>query len=100
MRRSKDLKRCVLRKGQAALFNLIGDVSGEARTMERAFGLHASALAEAIPLIREKPQPLNRLTSGETHHSGFRRSTDLHRAGVRAGKRLSKEQASGTSECA
>ncbi len=36
-----------LRKGQAAVFNLTQDIRGEARIVERAFGLGASALAEA-----------------------------------------------------
>ena len=40
-----------LRKGQTAIFNLTGDVRGEARIVERAFGIGASMLAEAISLI-------------------------------------------------
>ena len=42
-----------LRKGQAAIFNLTRDISGEARIVERAFGLGASALAEAVAAIGE-----------------------------------------------
>ena len=42
-----------LRKGQAAIFNLTGDIRGEARVVERAFGLGPSALTETIALIGE-----------------------------------------------
>jgi hypothetical protein len=37
-----------LRKGQASVFNLTRDIRGEPRIVERAFGLGASILAEAI----------------------------------------------------
>ncbi len=37
-----------LRKGQASAFNLTRDIRGEARIVERVFGLGASALAEAV----------------------------------------------------
>ena len=40
-----------LRKGQARAFNITRDIRGEARLVERAFGLGASPLAEAIQLI-------------------------------------------------
>ena len=40
-----------LRKGQAAIFNLTGDVRGEARLVERAFGIGSTALAEAVILL-------------------------------------------------
>jgi hypothetical protein len=40
-----------LRKGQAAIFNLTGDVRGEARIVERAFGIGSSALSEAVILL-------------------------------------------------
>jgi IS6 family transposase len=43
-----------LRKGQAALFNLTQDIGGEARIVERAFGIGASALAEAVAVMGEK----------------------------------------------
>ena len=43
-----------LRKGQASAFNLTRDIRGEARIVERAFGLGASALAEAVPLPDER----------------------------------------------
>ncbi len=43
-----------LRKGQAATFNLTHDICGEARLVERAFGIGASALAEAIAVFGEK----------------------------------------------
>ncbi|MGC1968108.1 MAG: IS6 family transposase, partial [Candidatus Acidiferrales bacterium] len=42
-----------LRKGQAALFNFTRDICGEARIVERAFGLGASAISEAVALIGE-----------------------------------------------
>ena len=40
-----------LRKGQARASNVTGDICGEARIVERAFGLGTSALAEAVQLI-------------------------------------------------
>jgi hypothetical protein len=40
-----------LRKGQATIFNLTQDIRGEARIVERAFGIGANALAEAVALI-------------------------------------------------
>jgi transposase-like protein len=43
-----------LRKGQAAVFNLTQDIRGEARIVERAFGLGACALAKAVALIGEQ----------------------------------------------
>ena len=43
-----------LRKGQAAIFNLTQDIRGEARIVERAFGLGASMLAEAVAVIGEQ----------------------------------------------
>lgn len=43
-----------LRKGQAALFNLIGDARGEARLVERAFGLGTCAPGEVVQLIDEQ----------------------------------------------
>jgi IS6 family transposase len=43
-----------LRKGQAAIFNLTQDIRGEARIVERAFGIGASALAEAPAVITEQ----------------------------------------------
>jgi transposase, IS6 family len=48
-----------LRKGHAAIFNLTQDICGEARIVERAFGIGASALAEAAAIIGERlhPQP-------------------------------------------
>ena len=42
-----------LRKGQAAIFNLTKDIRGEARIVERAFGIGAGALAEAVEIIGE-----------------------------------------------
>jgi transposase-like protein len=43
-----------LRKGQAAAFNLTQDIRGEARIVERAFGLGACALAEAVAIIGKR----------------------------------------------
>ena len=43
-----------LRKGQASAFNITRDIRGEARIVERAFGLGASALAEAVQYVRER----------------------------------------------
>jgi transposase, IS6 family len=40
-----------LRKGQAAIFNLTRDICGEARIIERAFGIGDSVLTEAVALI-------------------------------------------------
>lgn len=44
----------VLHKEQASAFNITGDIRGEARIVERAFGLGASALAEAGQFVREQ----------------------------------------------
>ena len=46
-----------LRKGQAHAFNVTGDVRGEARIVERAFGLGASALAEVVQLLNNRLEP-------------------------------------------
>ena len=43
-----------LRKGQAAAFNLTRDIHGEARIVERAFGVGASLLAEAVQFVSER----------------------------------------------
>ena len=43
-----------LRKGQAAIFNLTQDIRGEARIVERVFGIGASALAETLAAIGEQ----------------------------------------------
>ena len=43
-----------LRKEQASAFNITRDIRGEARIVERAFGLGASALAEAVQFVRER----------------------------------------------
>lgn len=40
-----------LRKGQAGAFNITRDICGEARLVERAFGLGASALSEAVQFV-------------------------------------------------
>ena len=46
-----------LKKGQARAFNVTGDVRGEARIVERAFGIGADALAEAVQFINERLNP-------------------------------------------
>ena len=43
-----------LKKGQARAFNVTGDILGEARIVERAFGIGADALAEAVQFINEQ----------------------------------------------
>jgi hypothetical protein len=43
-----------LRKGQAGAFNLTRDICGEVRLVERAFGLGACVLTEAIETLREQ----------------------------------------------
>ena len=40
-----------LRKGQASAFNITRDIRGEARIVERAFGLGGSILAEAVQFV-------------------------------------------------
>ena len=40
-----------LRKGQAGLFNLTGDICGEARIVEQAFGVGPCVLTEAMVLV-------------------------------------------------
>ena len=43
-----------LRKGQAGAFNLTRDICGEVRLVERAFGLGACVVTEAIEILREQ----------------------------------------------
>jgi transposase, IS6 family len=43
-----------LRKGQAAIFNLTRDIRGEARIVERAFGIGPCVLAETMQFISER----------------------------------------------
>ena len=43
-----------LRKGQASAFNITRDIRGEARIVERAFGLGASVLAETVQFLGEQ----------------------------------------------
>ncbi len=43
-----------LRKGQAAIFNITRDIHGEARLVERAFGLGAGVLTEAVRFVSEQ----------------------------------------------
>lgn len=40
-----------LRKGQSRSFNLTGDINGEVRMIERAFGLGPCALTEAMSML-------------------------------------------------
>lgn len=42
-----------LRRGQAAIFNLTQDIRGEARIVERAFGIYTGALAEAVAVLNK-----------------------------------------------
>jgi hypothetical protein len=42
------------RKGQAGAFNITRDIRGEARIIERAFGLGACPLAEAIQFLNKR----------------------------------------------
>ena len=46
-----------LRKGQASAFNVTRDIRCEARIVERAFGLGASALAEVVQLPGRRLEP-------------------------------------------
>jgi len=41
------------RKGQAAIFNLTGDIREEARIVERAFGIGPSALTEIVAILQQ-----------------------------------------------
>ena len=43
-----------LRKGQASVFNLTRDIRGEARLVERAFGLGPCILAETRQFVAER----------------------------------------------
>ena len=45
-----------LRKGQAGIFNITRDICGEARIVERAFGLGPSTLAEIVQFAGEQLQ--------------------------------------------
>jgi transposase, IS6 family len=45
-----------LRKGQAGAFNLSRDICGEVSLIERAFGLGACVLTEAVEIFREQLQ--------------------------------------------
>lgn len=42
-----------LRKGQVAIFNLTGDICGEARIVERAFGIGPNALTEVVAILEQ-----------------------------------------------
>ncbi len=46
-----------MRKGQAAAFNLTRDMRGEARLVERAFGVGPCALSAAMRIIEERLAP-------------------------------------------
>lgn len=62
-----------LRKGQAAIFNLTGDVCGEARIVERAFGVGPSALTEFSP----EPQCLLIRHGGPRFDDDFRHIIEI-----------------------
>lgn len=42
-----------LRKGQAAIFNLTGEIRGEARIVDRAFGIGPSVLTEVVAILTQ-----------------------------------------------
>ena len=42
-----------LRKGQAAMFSIQGGIIGEARIVERPFGIGPCALTEAMTLLQD-----------------------------------------------
>lgn len=42
-----------LRKDRAAIFNLTGNIRGEARIVERAFGIAPSALTEVVAMLQQ-----------------------------------------------
>ncbi len=44
-----------LRKGQSRSFDLTGDIKGEVRMIERAFGLGQCALTEAMTMLEGRP---------------------------------------------
>jgi hypothetical protein len=44
-------------KGQADAFNITRHICGEARIVERAFGLGTSVLAEAVQFVSERLEP-------------------------------------------
>ena len=48
-----------LRKGQAGIFNFTNDILGEARIVERAFGIGPCALAEAMTMLENHLQDAN-----------------------------------------
>ncbi len=52
-----EVMRALSARVQAAIFNLTRDILGEARLVERAFGLGPSALTEAVQLVGERPRP-------------------------------------------
>jgi transposase, IS6 family len=43
-----------VRNGQAEIFNLTGGARGEARIVERAFGIGAGPLADAVAVIGDR----------------------------------------------
>ena len=45
-----------LRKGQAGIFNFSNDILGEARIVERAFGIGPCALVEAMAMLKNHLQ--------------------------------------------
>ena len=46
-----------LRKGQAGAFNITRDICGQARIVERAFGLGACPLAVAVRFVSKRLAP-------------------------------------------
>ena len=45
----------VLRKGRGSAFNPTSDMKGEARMIERAFGLAPCGLSEAMSMLENRP---------------------------------------------
>jgi hypothetical protein len=71
-------------KGQASAFNLTRDILGEARIVERAFGLGASALTEAVQFLNERLELEAALQANRPHpgtsmrpHGRWQQSPDV-----------------------
>lgn len=58
-----------LRKGQAAIFNIIHNIRSEARLVERAFGLGACALTKAAQFVSERLESQGRQERKKGGHS-------------------------------
>ena len=58
-----------MRKGRAGAFNLTRDICGEARIVERAFGLSDCALSEAVRFLNKRLE----LEAACRNHASLRR---------------------------